>query len=334
MPDYIPPIYDAVLLRPGSEDNGLNHFAVTVQMITGRKRSPRHWHDYFQIWYTLAGEYTQQIEDCRLPLASGSMVVLPPYTEHLWDTSDYCDGERSIVCIRIRKDAGLPLYSLARGKGAFDAWTIPLWHTFSGEEKEKVQSAVKCLTEEANRKAGMSQEKVKCLTEKLLRFYGETAGVPVDSRQLQKERLRMESMEKAAVFIRERHRQDISVDQIAEYLHISRRSLTETFFRHMGRTVHGYIMAERMRSAYHCLRTTTESVDAIARRCGFANSSHFSAAFRKAFGCTPLRFRKAVCRWQKKYGDAEFRMAIEEMRWFTEPTEQSLINHYTSMSFE
>ena len=334
MLDYIPPIHDAVLLRPASEDNGLNFFTVTVQSVNGRKRSPRHWHDYFQIWYTLSGEHTQKIEDRELRLASGSMVVLPPYTEHLWDTSDTCEGERNIVCIRIRKDAELPLLSLERGRGAFGSWRIPLWYSFSGEGKEKMQRLAEELLEEAKRKAGMSHDKVKQLVVEMLCHYAEASGELVDPRQLQKESARMENMKKAAEFITEHHRQDITIDQVAEYLHISRRTLTDTFFRYMGRTVHDYILVERMRSAYHCLRTTTESVEAVALRCGFANSSHFSAAFKKTFGCTPLHFRKAVCRWQKNYGDAEFKAAIKEMRWFTEPTEQSLINHYTSMSFE
>lgn len=333
MPDYIPPIHDAVLLRPASEDKSLSYFRITMQLINGRKRSPRHWHDYFQIWYTLSGEHTQEIEDRQLTLRAGSMAVIPPYTEHRWDTS----GSRekpAVLCLRVRRDAELPLCSLGHGAAAWGTLRLPVWHTFSGEAAEKSRRTVESLLEEAEKKSAMSAESVHALVESLLRLYGEAAGVRADPRRLRRERVLMENMEKAAGFITEHHRQDITLDRIAEQLYISRRSLTDGFFRCMGRTVHGYILAERLRSAYHILRTTTCSVEEAAKLCGFANSSHFSAAFKKQFGCTPLHFRKAVSRWQKAYGNAEFMAAIEEMRWFTEPTEQSLINHYTSMSFE
>lgn len=60
-----------------------------------------------------------------------------------------------------------------------------------------------------------------------------------------------------------------------------------------GRTPHQYLLDQRLDRAAAALRETTAPVAEIARRCGFAGSAHFGAAFRRRRGMTPTAWRRA-----------------------------------------
>ncbi|MEU7020459.1 helix-turn-helix domain-containing protein [Streptomyces sp. NPDC046203] len=82
---------------------------------------------------------------------------------------------------------------------------------------------------------------------------------------------------------------DLTPAVIAEANHMSVRYLHK-LFQNEGVSVGGWIRAQRLeRCSRDLLRPLAEEVgvSGIGRRWGFANSSHFSRAFRAAYGVTP-----------------------------------------------
>ncbi|KIQ64799.1 hypothetical protein TR51_11685 [Kitasatospora griseola] len=82
---------------------------------------------------------------------------------------------------------------------------------------------------------------------------------------------------------------DLSPSGIAEANHISLRFLHK-LFQQEGTTVGAWTRAQRLDRCSRDLRRSTAEelgVAGIARRWGFVNSSHFSRAFRAAYGMTP-----------------------------------------------
>lgn len=61
----------------------------------------------------------------------------------------------------------------------------------------------------------------------------------------------------------------------------------------VGKTPHQYIMECRHRKAREMLEKTKVSMEEVARRCGFVNSSHLSTTFKQIEGVSPLAYRKA-----------------------------------------
>lgn len=57
-------------------------------------------------------------------------------------------------------------------------------------------------------------------------------------------------------------------------------------------TVEDYILRLRLLAARRRLRTTTVAVGRIATDCGFYDQAHFTRAFRKHTGQTPLEYRR------------------------------------------
>lgn len=63
------------------------------------------------------------------------------------------------------------------------------------------------------------------------------------------------------------------------------------FRQTMGKTPRQYIAQRRIDRSLDLLRTTTLSMTEIALECGFSSSSHFSVAFKRAFGVGPAKYR-------------------------------------------
>jgi len=58
-------------------------------------------------------------------------------------------------------------------------------------------------------------------------------------------------------------------------------------------TPHQYVQQRRLARARELLRGTDASLSTVALETGFASHSHFSTAFRAAFGVTPTGYRRA-----------------------------------------
>ncbi len=84
---------------------------------------------------------------------------------------------------------------------------------------------------------------------------------------------------------------DRSLAQIARVVSTSPYHLTRTFKRVTGLSLHAYRLQLRLQAGLE-RAVGGEPLDRIALDCGFANHSHFTAAFRKHFGTTPSLLRK------------------------------------------
>jgi AraC-like DNA-binding protein len=82
---------------------------------------------------------------------------------------------------------------------------------------------------------------------------------------------------------------DLTLTDIANGCGISLRYLHD-LFRDEGMTAREYLQGERLQRARLLLQSACGqgvTVTAVALTCGFANSSQFSTAFRRAFGLSP-----------------------------------------------
>jgi len=71
--------------------------------------------------------------------------------------------------------------------------------------------------------------------------------------------------------------------------------LTELFRRVEGMSLHQYLIQRRLARARAEL-PYTDDLTALALEVGFSSHSHFTAAFRRVFGCTPSQFRRSARR--------------------------------------
>lgn len=93
----------------------------------------------------------------------------------------------------------------------------------------------------------------------------------------------------------EQPERSLTLDGIASALGCSVFHLCRTFRRLEGATIHASLVDLRLRLALERLRADpTADITAIALQFGFSSHSHFTAAFRRAFGTTPSKWRDAT----------------------------------------
>ena len=99
------------------------------------------------------------------------------------------------------------------------------------------------------------------------------------------------SVRAAVAFIRSRHGEQISVDDIADAAGCSRRTLERRFKSELNRTIHEELSRQRLAHARRLITETDADLDSIAARTGFNDSRRMAVVFRHHFDATPSSFR-------------------------------------------
>lgn len=133
------------------------------------------------------------------------------------------------------------------------------------------------------------------LVRHLVTRYGKACG-PDTERTLTRAggggQLRQSVLKRINELIQERLHEDIRLQDLAQLACISKDHFLRAFRDTVGQTPYHYVLSQRLERARTLLRTErTLPVAEIARRCGFKNLSHFSAAFRRAVGVSPTAYR-------------------------------------------
>ncbi|MBY9077418.1 helix-turn-helix transcriptional regulator [Paenibacillus sp. HN-1] len=95
----------------------------------------------------------------------------------------------------------------------------------------------------------------------------------------------------AAEYIERNYSGMISIDQLSDYVGLSKYHLIRTFSACTGLTPVSYLNRVRTERAMELLRGTGMSVEAVARELGYSSGSYFIKAFRSLTGLTPGEFR-------------------------------------------
>ena len=93
--------------------------------------------------------------------------------------------------------------------------------------------------------------------------------------------------------IDERPDEPVDLASLASAAGLSKHHFLRVFRRFVGMTPHQYVLRTRMTRAAWRLRTSKDSVLAVALDSGFGDLSTFNACFRATFGTTPSRYRAA-----------------------------------------
>ena len=91
----------------------------------------------------------------------------------------------------------------------------------------------------------------------------------------------------------------IRLADVGQALGVSPVHLTEVFREVEGTPFYRYALRQRLERAVRLLPGYGRDLSALALELDFASHSHFTTAFRRAFGCTPAVFRERaqrICR--------------------------------------
>lgn len=83
----------------------------------------------------------------------------------------------------------------------------------------------------------------------------------------------------------------LGIDEMAQATGLSRAGFNRAFRHATGHSFHQFLTQRRISRARQMLRQTRFDLAYISQELGFANQSHFAAAFKATQNCTPRQFR-------------------------------------------
>lgn len=112
-----------------------------------------------------------------------------------------------------------------------------------------------------------------------------------DDRRSDRERIVEPAIRHALAYIDAHYAADVGVDDLARAAGLPRFVFLRKFKAQVGESPYRHLTAVRLDRAAERLRSTRDSVLAVAIDCGFGDPSRFARAFARRFGATPLRWR-------------------------------------------
>lgn len=96
---------------------------------------------------------------------------------------------------------------------------------------------------------------------------------------------------KAIHYINEHIYGNISLDEVASHVGISRSSLTKHFRSELDQSIVEYVNASKIKEAQRLLLYSNMTISEIAARLNFSSQPYFQTIFKKHIGLTPLEFQ-------------------------------------------
>lgn len=101
-------------------------------------------------------------------------------------------------------------------------------------------------------------------------------------------------IERALAFMDEHDDQNVTLEEIADHVHLSRIYFHNLFVAAVGQTPHRYLLERRLARAQQMLMTTDKALSEIALECGFSSQSYLNQVFKKELNCTPRQYKREM----------------------------------------
>ena len=289
----------SVEFKPGTKEELLPDFDTAFPYIAtcseknGGDVSPWHWHQAVELFYMDSGslEYTTPSGHHVFPAGSAGFINTNiPHTArnsagqehsrqllHLFDPLLIAGQQGS----RIEEKYVLPLTTASQIE------LLPL------DPGDPIQAEIIGLIRRSFRlspvEPGYELSIRSALSEIWLRLLDTAAPL---LRQKHRSSHNSEQIKLMMIYVHEHYGDRISVSDLADAAHLSKRACFRVFQEYLHMTPVEYITSYRLQIACRMLAEEKYTVTEIAYRCGLGSSSYFGRVFREAKGCTPVEYRK------------------------------------------
>lgn len=97
---------------------------------------------------------------------------------------------------------------------------------------------------------------------------------------------------RACAYIEEHLTESISIEALADLVHLSKFYFIRLFKKHMGISPYHYVQVSRINRAKELLCSTDFRIGQISDMTGFCNAARFTKLFQDMVGTTPTKFRR------------------------------------------
>lgn len=250
-----------------------------------------HTHFQYEIYYFHHGKANYLINDRVYALEAGDLILMHGMTLHKAHADPKIEYKRTIIHFDPYYFSQLiqPGYTGNLLEPFLKLRNIRL--QLDGRVKEEMEQCLSRLEELYVRQTPLSLQRFQAGLVDLLLMIGELCRSP-----LQEVPVFPTSKEQHAQaimsYLEKRYKEDLSLDQLQDQLHLSKFYLAKTFKEVAGMTIFQYLMHRRIYEAKLLLIRSNASITDIGYEVGFKHPSHFSRAFKNHTAQTAEQYRK------------------------------------------
>ena len=251
---------------------------------------PVHWHEEFEIIYVLAGKLRIYVSGNEYTASPGDICLVNPRELHFMGSSDLSVSYYTLLfpmeflSFQTMDDLETSFFRPLRN-GQY-SWQNQIKDQALATELDPLLDELIRINKQ---KTGAYQLQTKIL---LLQFIDKLLAFkhPVFETASNKQGIMQKEL---LLYVQEHFAEKITLDQLSLEFHLSPKYLSRYFKDHFHLTFSSYIQHLRLTHPQKLLENTELSVTDIALSSGFPNVSYFIRSFKKAYGISPLGYRKS-----------------------------------------
>lgn len=273
-----------------------------------RRIDTLHWHNYYQIWYTLRGSYKQTIDGVEYHMNPGSIAVIPPFSIHSNDMLE--DENLEIICVDFLVNSLSELWNV-NGMSALIGHKSAGFY-FLGEKIRTVAEfdeqfkvfADEIFSELLNCYQEHKNVPVSLFIKSLFAIF--CAMPPDDGESLSRKQLaslndQLCTMERTTEYMHENYYLPLTISDMLPIACMSKTPFCSVFKKITGFTFSEYLSRIRCGISGRFLTISEQTLPELAGMTCFANASHLVRAFHKYMHQTPSEYREHSREWFLKY---------------------------------
>lgn len=104
--------------------------------------------------------------------------------------------------------------------------------------------------------------------------------------------MKLSPVEKAKEWIQSHIEESVTIQMVADHVHMNPTYFCELFKLQTGETVHDYLTRKRMEAASKLVLTSDHKLAEIAQMVGYKDVKYFSRQFKKHYGILPSKYKE------------------------------------------
>ena len=255
-----------------------------------------HYHDFYELIYIMEGEFSSLIEDRAVRMRKGDFLLIDKNVMHKYHpTERKMDSSRRIILwisdqMLMELAEGEPLLTECFLGVGPKLYHFPIYYEeilrgflmklamseiLDGTDTQS--SGIRKVMDRGNLSLFFGYLNVLCKREEYLSSTQEIVGHPL--------------VEQVTGYIEAHISAEITVEDVAEAVHMSKYYFLRKFKEITGMTVHNFIVNKRIISACQVM-SEGKSITESWQQTGFADYSSFLRNFRKIYGISPREYRE------------------------------------------